>query len=654
MFRYLAVTWNHNDQAQLNHARRVANELRHHSPDLDLAFEIDGLMVFFSNEGHDTFSVYRAPDGAGIVLGRLFHRDHDGGSGFEEVVLDSTFSKTLWQSTGQSLLDRYWGRYIAFSRDSARQALLAMPDPTGECPCFLHQHHGLTLLFSEVSDVVSLKQSGFSVNWHYVVSRLFDPTRQLGETGLTDVEQLRAGEAVRIDAGGTVTRHLCWDLFRIAAEQPIDDFALATRHARHAVLTCVSAWGNCYPNIVHMLSGGIDSTIVLACLLRARTLPAITCLNVHDPMVGGDERSFARLAASAVHSPEGRRSALLECSRDIDAVRLDSLTQVRPSACPSNYLPNAVYRNLHRQAAEPRCAALFTGLGGDYIFYRTSSARPAVDYVHDHGLGRDLLRIVRDSTRSRTYWSVLRESIAGGIFKRPLPATPTPPDREFINPDIIEQCRNRRTDDSLPPWLAECAHMHGTCVAPNKQRQIESLYRPVRKHDPFCDQPPLQWCAPLLSQPIMEVFARIPVYLLKAGGIDRAVARKAFAPELPGPLLERRSKGVTNNFIHAVFQRHHDYFRELLLDGVLAREGLLNRPRLEAFMTDTRDGFARGFSGLMGNWLDLEIWLRSWSAHRKPHSKPMSGPPSRPVSRPDEIVALTHSMQRSRTASPGT
>ncbi len=31
----------------------------------------------------------------------------------------------------------------------------------------------------------------------------------------------------------------------------------------------------------------------------------------------------------------------------------------------------------------------------------------------------------------------------------------------------------------------------------------------------------LTWIAPLLSQPVIELFARIPTYVLKAGGIER-------------------------------------------------------------------------------------------------------------------------------------
>lgn len=600
MFDYLAVVWAEQDREQHAAALDLIAAVSARSS-LVRVFQCRGLAVFVETGGDPSDRALTFADGRGIVLGKIFSN----GTAVERI--DVSAAEAMAATEGRWLIRNYWGRYIAFAMDASTGDVLVVPDPTGECPCYVHEYRGLTLLAGCASTFASLLPSDFAIDWEYVTAQLIDAAQQPRRTGLINVEQLRAGEALRISADGARKYCRCWDLFELAASDPIEDFNTAVDHARHAVQSCVDAFASCHPRIVHMLSGGLDSSIVLACLMRSPSQPQVTCLNVYDPTLGGDERWFARLACDSLRYVDGRAAQLLQRPRQLDAVQLEVLERIRLSACPDGYLPNAAYRHIHRHAVGDSGAVLSTGLGGDYIFYRTSSSRPAIDYVHDHGVGRHLFRIVRESTGHRTYWAVAWEAISVGALGRKFTAPSVSYDVRLVHPDVITSRSGReRVDDRLPQTAV---------VAHNKQRHIESLYRPVRKQDPFEYAGRLRWIAPLLSQPIMEGFARIPVYLLKAGGIDRAVARRAFAGVLPRALIERRSKGVTNNFVHAVFRHHQEYFRTLLLEGELARRGLLNRPHVEAFFSASHDGFSEGFSALLGNCLDLELWLQRWARH---------------------------------------
>jgi asparagine synthase (glutamine-hydrolysing) len=605
MFDYLAVVWSEHDREQNARALDLLAAISARSS-LSRVFLHGGLAVFFDNRSNHAGRALTFADGRTVVLGHIF-RKATAASGTAVERIEESSSEALSATEGQWLVRNYWGRYVAFSVDPRRRDVVVVPDPTGECPCYVHTYRGLTLLAGCASTAASLQLMDFTINWDYVTARLLAPSRLPRDTGLLQVEQLRSGEALRIDASGARKFSRCWDLFDLAAKHPIESFDTAVDHARHAVQTCVDAWASRYPRIVHMLSGGLDSSIVLACLLRSPSRPDVTCLNVYDPMLGGDERRFARLACESLRSLDGRVSPLLERPRELEPVQLDALARIRLSACPTGYLPNATYRHIHQQSVGAFGAVLSTGLGGDYIFYRTSSSRPAIDYVHDHGVGRDFFRIVRESTGQRTYWAVAWEALKVGALGRKFTAPQVSLDARLVHPDVVASHRahDTGTEDAQP----------APRVAPNKHRQIEALYRPVRKHDPFEDADRLHWIAPLLSQPIMESFARMPVYLLKAGGIDRAIARRAFADVLPRALMERRSKGVTNNFIHAVFRRHQEHFRCLLLEGELARRGLLNRPQVESYFSASQDGFADGFSALLGNCLDVELWLQRWARH---------------------------------------
>ena len=117
--------------------------------------------------------------------------------------------------------------------------------------------------------------------------------------------------------------------------------------------------------------------------------------------------------------------------------------------------------------------------------------------------------------------------------------------------------------------------------------------------------------SPLMSQPLLELCLGIPTWLWARGGRTRALARDAFAADLPPSLLARTSKSGPDSFIRLAFHHHRSALRELLLDGLIDQNGLLDRASVEAaFELDTSlDG------STIYRLLDLaeaENWARSW------------------------------------------
>ncbi|MGH8032380.1 MAG: asparagine synthase-related protein [Luteimonas sp.] len=611
MFRYVACTWNALDTVQCMRVALIEERMASQLPEFRRVFAIQGLQVYFVGDGTSAFGVHALPQAAGVVLGRLFHHPESDAAAVREVSLDDADAAALHSDQGRSFQRTYWGRYVAFVAAPEGSGTLVLPDPTGEVPCNYLEDCGATWLFSNAADMVALNLVRFAINWRYVSARLYDPGLQVSDTGLEGVSQLRSGEVMRI-ANGVLHRRLSWDLFALAASSRIDDPAQAVTLTRQTVRACVNAWASCHPRSAHMLSGGIDSSIVLAGLLHAPSQPDVVCLNVHDPRVGGDERRFARLAASEIRSPSGRRAELIECERDVAAVDLSRLSHVRLEACPESYLSDAAYGQFYRRVAPDPDIALFTGLGGDYIFCRTSSARPAADYVHDRGIDRSLWRMVQDNTGKRTYWSVLWEALGVGLFHLTVKLAPLPGARAFVHPEVIEEFEQDRDGYLVSRWTREAGTRKAPRLAPGKQRHIEAMYCPVRRNDPLESRQPVSWCSPLLSQPLMELHARIPVYVLRRGGRERALARRAFRDDLPRAIADRLSKSVTNHFLHDVFRRHEAFFRHTLLDGILVRERLLDRGQLERFFAHAQDGYTDGFSHVIGSYIDTELWLRRW------------------------------------------
>jgi asparagine synthase (glutamine-hydrolysing) len=115
--------------------------------------------------------------------------------------------------------------------------------------------------------------------------------------------------------------------------------------------------------------------------------------------------------------------------------------------------------------------------------------------------------------------------------------------------------------------------------------------------------------SPLCSQPVFEICARIPIDIHFDGGRSRGLARRAFADVVPAPILRRQWKDRPLLFFEEVIQRNLPFIREQLLDGALARAGILDRSAVELAL---KSGPTRSsaVNGEIFSHLDLELWIR--------------------------------------------
>lgn len=114
---------------------------------------------------------------------------------------------------------------------------------------------------------------------------------------------------------------------------------------------------------------------------------------------------------------------------------------------------------------------------------------------------------------------------------------------------------------------------------------------------------------PLLSQPLLELCLQIPTYILIKGGQHRALARDAFANVIPPEIKSRESKGGTASVVAGLFAKHRAFVRDLLLDGVLAKRGVLSRQLLDDATTPGKPLALINLFPLMSA-LSAEVWVR--------------------------------------------
>ena len=179
------------------------------------------------------------------------------------------------------------------------------------------------------------------------------------------------------------------------------------------------------------------------------------------------------------------------------------------------------------------------------------------------------------------------------------------PERTLVNADVLRAAaRNMEFDH---PWFSREATRG---VPPGVLWHVSTVSVPPAYYTSFGPETAPERTMPLLSQPLVEVCLRMPAYLLIRSGRDRAIARRAFASELPETTIKRTAKGRVDQYVRNIVDANLDFLREFLLDGLLVREGLLNRDNLELYLTKERSPADFQYSEILHEHLCVEAWLR--------------------------------------------
>jgi asparagine synthase (glutamine-hydrolysing) len=606
MFRYIALVWNVNDEQQSRTAELLDERLRTRS--WTRAFASTGLRVFCADEG-GTLRTLPLANNAGVILGTLFerNRDVDDESPARRAVLSARSCKAILASQGRWLIENCWGNYVTLLHDAASGIVGVLKDPAGTLPCFETRFANVTILFSHIGDCIELGVRGFSVDRAYLRERVLGFI-DLETDALEQVQQIRRGECVEIDPAARPkirSRRCYWDPFTfLEPRSVIEDPAHAAVAVRATVRSCTQTLSAGHASLLHRLSGGLDSSIVAGCLARASTQPRIACYTFFNPQGRSDERPWARLAAE--HSGFEH----LECPVLPAEINFAELVRVRPATEPQSLLSYMMRSTLdHRLATERKVTAVFTGDGGDSGFCSDSFPYAVTDYLRRHGPRFAALRLASEVAlrTERSTGSVLLSSIRHWLVGAKL--SDMRPALLMSSQLVSPQLRAGFTmPDSYPhPWFSQLRHVPWDVI-----RRLGILVGTPEFYNVIdAAQPEPELISPLYAQPAVELFLRIPIHVHAEGGRDRGLARRAFVREVPEQILQRQWKDRAPGFHSELLLRNLDLVRELFLDGVLIREGLLDRAAVEAALA-AGPSKTEVLPVEILRHLDVEIWARYW------------------------------------------
>jgi len=178
--------------------------------------------------------------------------------------------------------------------------------------------------------------------------------------------------------------------------------------------------------------------------------------------------------------------------------------------------------------------------------------------------------------------------------------------RDLIPSIVFESARN---DDTLiHPWI-----QGADSIPPGLLWHVLCLSVPLPFYESFGGATELERTVVLMSQPLVELCLRIPSYVWITGGRDRAIARGAFADELPPAITRRHQKGAIDRLNRMLLDENETFVREMLLDGLLVKHGLLDGDKLALHIGREHSPAGFEYNEVLRQHLCTETWLRRWS-----------------------------------------
>jgi asparagine synthase (glutamine-hydrolysing) len=516
-----------------------------------------------------------------------------------------------YEEWGEEVFARLRGMFGIALWDAPRRTLLLARDRAGIKPLYYEEHGGRLVFGSEAKCLLAATDVPRAIDPaaldHYL-AYLYTPRDRAIFDGM---RKLPPGHLLRL-ADGRVSLQRYWQLPVEASFRGDEADALA--ESERQIEDAVRSHMVSDVPLGAFLSGGIDSSIVVAMMARASTRPVQTF------SIGFDEQAFDEL-------PHARRVAeWLGTDHHEMVVRPDALDIVDrlvwhfdepfgdSSAIPTWYVS---------QMAGQHVKVVLSGDGGDELFggYDRYLPHPRIALIDRFapGVGRAV---------ARATWRALPHGAPGKNFLRRVARDEqgryldsvtfyhADERRQLLSPDVVR---------SLNGWEAESyfrspfERMSGLPFAAQMMAFDFETYLPedcLTKVDRMSMAHSIESRVPLLDHRLVEFAASLPASIRMAGG-ERKRLLKALAYRLvPRELLDRPKQGFGVPVGHWFRGSLRDVFGDVLGSAVARERGYFNRPFVERVLEEHLNG-TRDHSLRLWQLLMFELWHRQFLDTRK-------------------------------------
>lgn len=560
-----------------------------------------GMIVLAKDIMHNRSCIsYPLSESMGIIFGVLFKTKNLTTGMNESASVGDLEAEKIISTKGKYLIENYWGRYAAFIQAHNPDTFVVVRDPTGAIPAYFYEDEDFLLFFSNSEDFAKLKLTKLTFNNEHIASHLRVQILDYNDTGFYELKKVNRGESLILQ-NGIKTFQQYWSPSQFIDRSKTWTAQDAAQALRETVCSCVATWASHFNRISVLLSGGLDSSIMLSCIRRGAPGTEVLALNYYGSAASEDERRWAKLAAE--HTDTRLFHHKMDAAQiDVSIVRnFFAHAELAPISAQVNVAKvEKPFSDLHGTEAT------FLGEGGDAIFYAMGTGS-AADYLWYQGFGFDFFRICLEE-------AIVSGKSAHRILAESLNTFFTGGDRDFFNASsalssTIYSENSLRSIDLEKRFSHWKLGLKGASRA--KQQHVTNCRFVEFSRWPTVENLCHPRIQPLLSQPILELVFSIPCYLFSLGGVSRGLARRAFQDWLPEEIVWRQSKGGGEQYLTDVYTNNLPFYRELLRGGRLVEMGFCDRDLLEEALDPVRSMNTAAASQLL-DAAGIEAWVRRW------------------------------------------
>jgi asparagine synthase (glutamine-hydrolysing) len=519
---------------------------------------------------------------------------------------DSEVVAHLYEEIGDRVPERLRGMFALAIYDTKARRLVLARDRFGEKPLYYTQRADGFAFASELAALLADPRTAAEVSPSALDLYLTLQYVPAPETIFRQIQKLPAGHVLTVSCGQAPELRRYYDLSFTPFEGPLDENELV-RQTRSLVEDAVRVRMMADVPLGAFLSGGLDSSIVVACMAAASSKPVQT---FSVGFVGSevDELPFARRIAERFHTDHHElviRPLLADILPQI--VRHHGEPFGDTSTLPTQYLCAATRAHV---------TVALSGDAGDEAFGGYNRYRWGELATRLTRLSWPLPRVVQTILRA------LPGAGAAGLraFGRELSA-----DTAARYLMLICHFSYRQRQHLYGPLLrdqlsvdAAAERFRGTMSVSaardevNRFSELDSKgYLPddiFAKVDAASMMHSLEARAPFADHLVMEFAARLPGRFKLRGGKGKYLLKRAFADVIPEPILNRPKKGFASPTRGWFAGPLKGFARELLLSPAARARGLFQAGAVEGLLARHSSGEDHGER--IWNLVVLEQWYR--------------------------------------------
>jgi asparagine synthase (glutamine-hydrolysing) len=541
-------------------------------------------------------------------LGYAFHTKSD-----TECIVHA------WEAWGERCVDRLRGMFAFALWDRNQQTFFMARDRLGVKPMFYGvMDDGLLAFGSELKSVLAYQSAGAHL------SRELDPLAVEEYFALGYVAEPRTvfKQALKLPPATTLTWRrgepmpqpkVYWDV-RFSLDNPISAED-ACAELRHRLDESVKLRMIAEVPLGAFLSGGVDSSAVVASMAQVSTEPVNTCsIGFDDPQF--NESAFAQTVADRYQTRHH-----LEVVKSDDFDLIDTLARLydEPYA-DSSAIPT--YRVC--QLARKRVTVALSGDGGDETFggyrrYRMHLMEERMRSALPHGVRRPIFgllgkvypkadwapRVFRAKT---TFEGMARSSVEAYFHSV-----------SILRGPMRDELFSARFKTEIAGYNARQVFEHHAARANTDDPLALIQYLDLKtylvgdintKVDRASMAHSLEVREPLMDHPLVEWLATLPSSLKVRGQEGKFLLKKAMEPRLSDDILYRPKMGFAVPLARWFRGPLKQRVRDAILGPRLAETGWFNRAYLQ-HLVDAHQSGARDYSAPLWTLLMFEAFLRN-------------------------------------------